>query len=158
MFLRAVLLPFAWTRLLLLGVAWFGAQVSVSWSYPFPEAARRGWAFLPGSLLDAFGRWDAHWYLDVAARGYALRGPLASVQSNVAFFPLYPWLVRALAAVLPGSGEASLFVAGLLVSNAALLGGLWIAWRIARDATDEETAGRTVLYLLLFPAGFVLSA
>jgi hypothetical protein len=158
MFLRAVLLPFAWTRLLLLGVAWFGAQVSVSWSYPFPEAARRGWAFLPGSLLDAFGRWDAHWYLDVAARGYGLRGPLASVQSNVAFFPLYPWLVRALATVLPGRGEEGLFVAALLASNAALLGGLALVWRIARDATDEETAGRTVLYVLLFPAGFVLSA
>jgi hypothetical protein len=158
MFLRAVLLPFAWTRLLLLGVAWFGAQASVSWSYPFPEAARRGWAFLPGTLLDAFGRWDAHWYLDVAARGYALRGPLASVQSNVAFFPLYPWLVRALGAVLPGQGEASLFVAALLVSNAALLGGLAVVWRIARASSDEETAARTVLYLLLFPAGFVLSA
>ena len=56
MFLRAVLIPFAWTRLLLLGVAGFGAQMSTSWSYPFPEAARRGWAFLllsVGALLAA---------------------------------------------------------------------------------------------------------
>jgi hypothetical protein len=157
-FLRAVLLPFLWTRLLLAGVAWFGGQMSVSWTYPFPEAARRGWAFVPTTWIDAFGRWDAHWYLDVASRGYELRGPLASVQSNVAFFPLYPWTVRVLHAVLPGHGEGSWYLAALAVSNAALLGALWLLWRLARDLADEEAATRTVLYVLLFPAGFVLSA
>ena len=98
--------------------------MSVSWTYPFPEAARRGWAFVPAPWLDAFGRWDAHWYLDVASRGYELRGPLGSVQSNVAFFPLYPWTVRALhalaaraAARRPGSSPR------MAVSNAALLRG-----------------------------------
>ena len=157
MFLRAVLLPFLWTRLLLVSVAWFGAQMSTSGSYPFPEAARRGWAFLPGAL-DAFGRWDAHWYLDVAARGYELRGPLPSVQSNVAFFPLYPWTVRVLHALVPG-GEASRYLCALAVSNAAALAGLWLLWRLAREVTgDEEAASRTVRYTLLFPAGFVLSA
>ena len=158
MFLRAVLLPFVWTRLLLAGVAWFGDQMSVSWTYPVAEAARRGWAFVPANWLDAFGRWDAHWYLDVAARGYQLRGPLASVQSNVAFFPLYPWTVRALHTVLPGTGEGSWYVAALVVSNGALLLGLWLLWRLARDLADEESATRTVRYALLFPFGFVLSS
>jgi hypothetical protein len=157
-FLRAILLPFLWTRLLLVGLAWFGDQMSVSWTYPFPEAARRGWAFVPSTWIDAFGRWDAHWYLDVASRGYELRGPLVSVQSNVAFFPLYPWTVRVLHAVLPGHGEGSWFLAAMLVSNAALLAGLWLLWRLARDLADGETATRTVLYVLLFPAGFILSA
>ena len=158
MFLRAVFLPFVVTRLLLAGVAWFGAQASASWSYPSTEAARRGWAFVPAPWLDAFGRWDAHWYLDVAEHGYALRGPLDSVQSNLAFFPLYPWSVRAVHAILPGSDEGSWYLAALLVSNAALLLGLSLLWRLARDLADEETATRTVLYLLLFPFGFVLSS
>ena len=158
MFLRAIFLPFLWTRLLLVGVAWFGGQMSVSWTYPFPEAARRGWAFVPTTWIDAFGRWDAHWYLDLASRGYELRGPLGSVQSNVAFFPLYPWTVRVLHAVLPGHGEGSWYLAALAVSNAALLAALWLLWRLARDLADEEAATRTVLYVLLFPAGFVLSA
>jgi hypothetical protein len=160
MFLRAVLLPFVWTRLLLVGVAWFGAQMSSSWTYPFPEAARRGWAFVPGAL-DAFGRWDAHWYLDVAARGYELRGPLGSVQSNLAFFPLYPWTVRAVHALLPPSwrGEGSLYLCAIAVSNGAALLGLWLLWRLAHEVTgDDEASSRTVLYALLFPAGFVLSA
>ncbi len=159
MFLRAVLLPFAWTRLLLAGVAWFGDQASVSWSYPQPAAAGRGWEFVPWSWLDAFGRWDASWYLDVARNGYALRGPLGQVQSNVAFFPLYPWAVRVVAALLPGSGDRTLFLAAILVSNAAALGGLWLLWRLARDVTgDEQAASRAVLYALVFPFGFVLSS
>ncbi len=158
MFLRAVLLPFAWTRLLLAAVAWFADQVSVSWTYPVPEAARRGFTYLPGTWLDALGRWDTHWYLDVARNGYAVRGSLASVQSNVAFFPLYPWIVRAAHACVPGRGEGSWLVAALVVSNAAALAGLWLVWRLARSVSDEETATRTVLYTLLFPFGFVLSA
>jgi len=161
MFLRAVLLPFAWTRLLLLWVAWFGGQMSSSWSYPFPEAARRGWSFLPGTALDAFGRWDAHWYLDVAARGYELRGALASVQSNLAFFPLYPWAVRGLHALLPSAwqGEGSLYLCAIALSNGAALCGLWLLWRLAREVTgDDDAASRTVLYALLFPTGFILSA
>ena len=157
MFLRAVLWPFAWTRLLLAGVAWLGAQVSASWSYPFPEAARRGWQFVPAPWLDAFGRWDTAWYLDVATNGYAVRGPLAAVQSNVAFFPLYPWAIRLVRPLFP-AGEGGAYLAALAISNGAALGGLWVLWRLARRVSDEETASRAVLYALLFPTGFVLSA
>ena len=159
-FLRDVLWPFALSRLLLAGVAWFGTQVSASWSYPFPEAARRGWAFVPLAALDAFGRWDSHWYLSVAQGGYALRGPLASVQSNVAFFPLYPWLVRAALAVLPPSlrGPGSAYLAALVVSNACALSALALLGGLARRATgSRQAASRAILYLVAFPTGFVLS-
>ncbi len=158
MFLRAVLLPFVLTRAVLAFVAWFGTQVSASWSYPHPAEAARGWSYLPVGWLDAFGRWDASWYLDVARNGYALRGPPGEVQSNVAFFPLYPWAVRALHALVPGDDPASWYVAALLVSNAAALCGLWLLWKVTRAVSDEGTASRAVLYALLFPTGFVLSA
>jgi hypothetical protein len=159
MFLRAVLWPFAWTRLLLVAVAWFGGQMSASWSYPAAAAAARGWEFVPWRWIDAFGRWDAAWYVDVAARGYAVRGPLSSVQSNVAFFPLYPWAMRAVRALLPGHGDGAWFLAGVLVSNGAALLGLWLLLRLARRVTgDDEAASRAVLYTLLFPFGFVLSS
>ncbi len=160
-FLGDVLWPFGVTRLLLVAVAWFGTQVSASWTYPFPEAARRGWAFVPLAALDAFGRWDSHWYLSVAEGGYALRGPLASVQSNVAFFPLYPWLVRAAGALVPGAlrGPGSTYVAALLVSNACALAGLALVAAIARrSGASRAAASRAVLYLLAFPTGFILSS
>jgi len=160
-FARDVLWPFAWTRLLLAGVAWFGAQLSPSWTYPFPEAARRGWAFVRWLPLDAFGRWDAHWYLDLAASGFALRGPLGAAQSNLAFFPLYPWLVRAVDAFVPARwrGPESLYLAALAVSTLAALAALALLLRFVRELTgDGAVASRAVLYLLLFPAGFFLSA
>jgi len=159
-FLRDVLFPFALSRILLAGTAWFGAQMSPSWSYPFPEAAGRGFAFVPWRALDAFGRWDSHWYLDVASGGYALRGPLGSVQSNVAFFPLYPWLVRGVALALrPALGGAgSLYPAALLVSNACALAALALLVRLALRLTGSApAASRAALYLVAFPAGFVLS-
>ncbi|HVP67553.1 MAG TPA: mannosyltransferase family protein [Anaeromyxobacteraceae bacterium] len=160
-FLRDVLAPFLLFRALLAAVAWFGAQVSPSWSYPFPDAVRRGFAFLPQAVLDAFGRWDSHWYLDVAGGGYALRGPLGEVQSNVAFFPVYPWLVRVAALPLrPALGATgSLYPAALLVSNACALGALAVLLRLAARVTGSaEAAGRAALYLLAFPTGFVLSS
>jgi hypothetical protein len=158
---REVLWPFAWTRIALVAVAWLGAQLSPSWSYPFPEAARRGWAFVRTLPLDAFGRWDAHWYLDLAAGGYLARGAPGAAQSNLAFFPLYPWLVRAADALLPAAwrGPESLYLSALAVSNAAALAGLALLLRFGREVLgDAPAASRAVLYLLLFPAGFFLSA
>lgn len=161
MFLRSVLLPFAWTRLLLVWVAWFGTQLSSSWSYPAQEGARRGWEFAPWLPLDVFGRWDTGWYMDLAEHGYLLRGPLERVQSNVAFFPLYPWAVRGLHALLPVGfqGPLARYLCALAVANAAALLGLSLLWRLALEVTrDEAVASRTVLYTLLFPTGFFLSA
>ncbi|GLF94268.1 hypothetical protein [Streptomyces yaizuensis] len=47
--------------------------------------------------------WDSRWYLDIAAHGYADELGTRVNANNLAFFPLYPLLVRALAAVVPGA-------------------------------------------------------
>ncbi|MEV7417826.1 hypothetical protein [Streptomyces sp. NPDC089919] len=59
--------------------------------------------------------WDAGWYTSIAAHGYGrtVVFPGGTVHSDLAFFPLYPGLMRLLCAVLPGVGPAG---AGLLVS------------------------------------------
>jgi hypothetical protein len=44
-------------------------------------------------------QWDAWWYVAIAEHGYTYR---PGHMSAVAFFPVYPLLVRALAATLPG--------------------------------------------------------
>jgi len=158
---RDVLWPFLWTRLALGAVAWLGAQVSASWSYPFPEAARRGWAFVPWLPLDAFGRWDAHWYLDLAARGYVPGGAPGAAQSSLAFFPLYPLLVRGADALVPAAwrGPGSLYLCAVLVSSAAAVAALALLVRFGREVTgDPAASSRAALLLLLFPTGFVLSA
>jgi hypothetical protein len=67
--------------------------------------------------------WDAHWYLDLARHGYdnGMPPPDATGHryTNLAFFPLYPALIRLAHAVLP-----------LTTASAALL----VAWAAALAA------------------------
>ncbi|MFC9926979.1 mannosyltransferase family protein [Streptomyces sp. NPDC127190] len=72
--------------------------------------------------LALLGRsWDSVWYVGIAAHGYGHDLPShdPGLHSDLAFFPLYPALVRALTALLPVSGGG----AGLLVS--------WVAAAVA---------------------------
>ncbi|WP_409472979.1 hypothetical protein [Streptomyces sp. HC307] len=74
------------------------------------------------TLLTA--RWDALWYTRVAELGYGyeVRLPNGDVHSNLAFFPLLPWLERLLHAVTPLSYADAGFVVSLLASLAAAWG------------------------------------
>ncbi|MFJ4775442.1 hypothetical protein [Streptomyces sp. NPDC088762] len=63
--------------------------------------------------------WDSVWYLGIAANGYGrtqmwpdLATGTGYIQSDYAFFPLFPALMRAVAAVLPGG----LMPAGILIA------------------------------------------
>lgn len=67
------------------------------------------------SLFRLLGRsWDSVWYLGIAAHGYGHRTTHyrpGVIFSDLAFFPLYPGLVRAVESVLPVSwGAAALLV------------------------------------------------
>ncbi|MFH8348026.1 hypothetical protein [Streptomyces sp. NPDC018045] len=69
-------------------------------------------------------RWDSRWYLGIAERGYASASAFdenGAGESNLAFFPLYPVLVKAVAGVTPGS-RASV---GLVVAVGCALLAAW---------------------------------
>ncbi|MCC7361849.1 MAG: hypothetical protein IT317_20365 [Anaerolineales bacterium] len=155
-----VLAVFLLTRLALIGIALL-ARTFPNADYPIAAAAERGWQFTPVRLLDVWGRWDSGWYFDIIENGYLARGDIRTVQSNLGFFPLYPYLVKALAALVPaGLDRATVIMAcGVLMSNLLLIGGLALTrqW-VATLTGDEGTARRAVLYLLLFPTGFFFSA
>lgn len=103
------------------------------------------------TILDVFGsRWDTGFYLSIAEEGYKVE----DVQfPSVAFFPLLPLLIR-LASLLTGDT----LIAGLIVSNLALCGASIIFYRLVLEEFGEETAGRAVWYLLIFPTSFFGSA
>ncbi|MET7679159.1 hypothetical protein [Streptomyces sp. NPDC005423] len=68
-----------------------------------------------GHPLTLLGRsWDSRWYLGIAAHGYghAYHYRPGIIHNDLAFFPLYPMLIRAVTTVTPLSGAG----AGLLVS------------------------------------------
>jgi hypothetical protein len=104
------------------------------------------------ALLAPLARWDAAWYLDIAASGYP-----AGDDARTAFFPLYPLLVRGLGELAGGSPAASL-LAAYLVSLAALLGALVLLHRLTVLELGPSVARSTVLLLCVFPASLFLGA
>ncbi|KMS89240.1 MULTISPECIES: membrane protein [Streptomyces] len=67
--------------------------------------------------------WDSRWYLHIATHGYGHLvwiSPQGAVQTDWAFFPLYPALIRALTAVLPLTpGRSALLIAWTAAGVAA---------------------------------------
>jgi Gpi18-like mannosyltransferase len=100
------------------------------------------------ALFTTWNRWDAANYVRIAQYGYEQRVDLA-------FFPLFPLLVSALGHVL---GSRSYLLVGTLISNAALLGALFLLYRLTTEAFDALTAQRTLLYLCIFPTSLFFFA
>lgn len=114
----------------------------------------------PGpAALEIWARWDAEWYLLVAEQGYHsdayfLDRPVAYAPGDATgFFPLYPLLVRIGTAL-----GLSALCAGVLVSNLALLLGLFFLRELAARDFGEEVAEGALWVLVTFPTSFFLSA
>lgn len=91
-------------------------------------------------------RWDATWYLQIAAHGYH------SVQ-DAGFFPLYPLLIG-VGSVLTGSQV----LAGVLISLVALFIGLETIRRLTELELGPATARATVLLIAFAPLAVFQSA
>jgi hypothetical protein len=122
----------------------FSPGIDRGFSMPFENA----------KFLETFAAWDSGWYWDIASRGYYFH---ADAQSSIAFFPLYPLLMRAVAAPF-GGGASATWVAGIAVATAASLGALVTIHRLAeRLFGSREIARRTVLYVVVFPWSIFLT-
>jgi hypothetical protein len=91
-----VLAVFFITRLALVAIAVVAGFFPNNQGYPITSAAERGWQFTPVHLVDVWGRWDSGWYFDLIEHGYYAPGDIRTVPSNLGFFPVYPYLVKAL--------------------------------------------------------------
>ena len=101
------------------------------------------------SPLDLLGAWDGVWYARVAAHGYLL---VPHHQSDPAFFPLFPILMRGLHALgLPYAAG------GALIANAAAAAATPAFYRLGRLLLPEHVAMRAAIFLALTPMGFVFS-
>lgn len=155
-----IAVPFLATRLALLLVGWFARYFPASPNYPLQDVVARGWHFSPYRLLDIWGRWDTGWYIGIARDGYLIYGDLTQQQSNVTFFPFYPYLVRLLLWPIPAGWQSDgvVLLVGVLLSNLFLMGGLLLFYLLTIELTqDLAVAQRAVLYLLLFPTAFFFS-
>ncbi len=106
------------------------------------------------SYWNDWARWDAGWYFGVMQKGYVGVADYSAKGSNVAFFPLYPYLIRAATTIV---GVQNHWYAGIAISNLATIFALYFVLRIARRYLDEDGARRALVYILLFPSSFFFS-
>jgi hypothetical protein len=105
------------------------------------------------TALDVWTRWDGPFYVQIAASGYDARPPLPTI----VFFPLYPALIRVIAAI-GGGGSLALWVAALAISLVSLTVAVGYLIALARLDFGDRVARRAAVYLLVFPTTLFLSA
>lgn len=109
------------------------------------------------SFTHALAKSDGQWYLGIAEHGYAravtLRPDGTPVNDNLAFFPAYPLLVRALAA-LPGLTPTH---AGILISVVAAAAAAWGIYEIGTLLGGRRVGVLLTLLWSAAPAAIVLT-
>ena len=95
-----------------------------------------------------WNRWDATHYLKLAEQGYTAAG---EGRFSIVFYPLYPWLVRAVARVC-----GSYFGAALLVSGVASIFAGVLLRRLAELDHPARVARLAVWFLFIFPTAYFL--
>lgn len=131
----------ALTRLMLFVVAASAVRIIPVGAQPRSEI------YLGKNLsLAAWMRWDAWWYLSVVERGYWFD---PTGKSNVAFFPVFPAVIKAIAALVGNP-----VIVGFVVANLAAVAAVVVFWRWVRAEAGDQTAERAVLWLLVYPFSF----
>src|SRR5205809_1063135 len=138
---RDIILLFVTTRLILVMVTYVAYILLTAPKYSTAPVNTL-------ALLASWNHWDAANYVRIAQFGY-------QTPYDVAFFPLFPLLIAAIAHIL---GNWSYLLVGTLISNGTLLGALFVLYQLAADAGGDLVGRRTLLYLCIFPTAFFFFA
>ncbi len=104
-------------------------------------------------VLQALGRWDGAWYIEVARHGYATIHFGHTRHASRAFFPGYPLLVRILSTVTPAPALLSALIVTTVLGGVVAL----LVWRLVAEISGEAAARRAVALFCFAPGAFVLS-
>jgi hypothetical protein len=132
---------------------WAGARALVLGTALIIHAVGRPYGYYSHAVLakplGVLAVWDGIWYRRVAVHGYLF---VPGHQSDTAFFPLYPILLRAVH--LTG---LRLDVAGLLLSNLFLLVALLALYELGLALLPAADARRAAIFVAVFPTSYVFS-
>jgi mannosyltransferase PIG-V len=140
-------------------VAVLGAHAGVTNIIAADPSRNKGW------LAELSLMWDAAWYAGISLNGYRYE-PGGGGDTNVAFAPLYPFLVRVLAAFLHwitfgwDFGNAhfgSIVTAGLIISNVSFYFALVLLIRLLVPRLGLLGANIVALALASLPTAFFFS-
>lgn len=139
--LRDIIGLFIASRFLLIMVTYFGYILLTAAKYSSEPVDIAG-------LFSSWNRWDASNYTTIAQYGY-------TDKYSLAFFPLFPLLISSIGYPF---GSWGYMMAGIIISNLALLGAMLVIYQIAVEFGGEQVGRRTLLYLCLFPTAFFFFA
>ncbi len=156
--LTFILSGWAFSKIILVLTAWFTNYFPKNASYQ--RYIDQGFQFTPIFPIDIWSRWDTQWYLSIAKYGYLPIENFTETYSNLAFFPLYPVLVRFLTFWLPQPlrKDSVILLVGLVLSNLFFLMALWGIFLLGKRKFGHETGIRASLLTLALPGAFFFSA
>jgi Gpi18-like mannosyltransferase len=121
-----------------------GLQVIAPSLDPMPSSQRFVPGFVPKSGWELFSHWDGEWYTKIATLGYSYAND--GQQHSVAFYPLFPLLIRGLMAL-----GMRVEVAGVLINSLAFLGALLLVYFWVEERYDTGSAKWTTAVLAWCP-------
>jgi hypothetical protein len=99
---------------------------------------------------DRFARYDSGWYYGIASGGYSF---VEGGRSNLAFFPLYPLLMRIFGRLF-GGAQQDFYLAGIGISWLSFAIAMAFLYRLARLDLPHASAARAVVYATIFPSAY----
>jgi Gpi18-like mannosyltransferase len=149
-YLNILIIFLAW-RIALIAIPILGSDV-IGIRECCPEVLPKPLTSWTQAAFTDWYRWDAIWYGSIAQNGYQYFGTREA--SNVAFFPGFPLLNGIVSHTLGLPVEVS----GPIVSTLLALIACTLLYRLTvRETDDEDTAHRSIVYFLAFPAAYYLA-
>ena len=99
----------------------------------------------PNRWFALWDQWDFGYYQKIAEFGYEAK------DGSLAFYPLFPWLLRLVAYI-----RGSYLAGGLIVSGIASVAAAVLLRRLVQLDYDSGVALRSVWFFLIFPTGYFL--
>ncbi len=127
-----------------------GLAMSINTAFPLDQPRQMTVFAEPSTFWDTFARYDSGWYEGIARNGYAYA---AGGRSNIAYFPVYPMLMRYVGRQF-GRYHAAFYFGGIVVSWTAYVLAMIALYYLARLDLDRDRAERAVLLISIFPFAF----
>lgn len=96
-------------------------------------------------LLDTYMQWDARNYFRIATGGYSFYVENGEFPT-LAFFPLYPWIIKVLNVFVQ-----NMTLSGLIVSFLAYSGACAYMYKLMSFDFSKQTAIRAIVFISVFP-------
>jgi len=124
--------------------------MSINTAFPLDQPRQMTVFPEPSTFWDTFARYDSGWYEGIARNGYAYA---AGGRSNIAYFPVYPMLMRHVGRQF-GRYHAAFYFGGIVVSWTAYVLAMIALYYLARLDLERDRAERAVLLISIFPFAF----